>query len=192
MNVYDFDKTIYCRDSTVDFYFYCIRRQPGLLLYLPRQLAAFISYGLHRIDKTQMKERFYCFLQGIRDAEAYVDAFWTSHADGIMAWYRKKQQPDDIVISASPQFLLAPICARLGIRHLLASRVDIKTGHYTGKNCHGEEKVRRFMQQFGNMPIDSFYSDSQSDTPLASLACHSYLVQNGSISPWPEANCSRK
>ena len=32
--VYDFDETIYDGDSTVDFYKYCVKRKPSLLLLL--------------------------------------------------------------------------------------------------------------------------------------------------------------
>lgn len=31
MNVYDFDKTIYAGDSTIDFYLFCLKRQPAIL-----------------------------------------------------------------------------------------------------------------------------------------------------------------
>ena len=31
MNVYDFDKTIYKGDSTLDFYFFCLRKKPIII-----------------------------------------------------------------------------------------------------------------------------------------------------------------
>ncbi len=45
------------------------------------------------------------------------------------------RKEDDVIISASPEFLLRPICNRLGIRHLIASRVDARSGAYDGQNC---------------------------------------------------------
>ena len=39
MNVYDFDKTIYRRDSSTDFILYLFRRRPALLRFLPGRLA---------------------------------------------------------------------------------------------------------------------------------------------------------
>ena len=54
----------------------------------------------------------------------------------------------DLIISASPEFLLKPICGILGIKHLIASKVSPVDGKYTGKNCHGKEKVRRFKQLY--------------------------------------------
>lgn len=32
MNIYDFDETIYDSDSTKDFYFYCLKKYPKILL----------------------------------------------------------------------------------------------------------------------------------------------------------------
>ena len=62
MNVYDFDKTIYDGDSTVDFFKYCIKRDPRLLRYIFRLGAALLCYILKIYDKTKFKEKFYCFL----------------------------------------------------------------------------------------------------------------------------------
>lgn len=183
MNVYDFDGTIYHGDSTVDFYFYALRHSPSLVRYLPKQLWAFGMYGLKRMEKTRMKEIFYTFLQGI-DAQALVERFWDSHQEKIYSWYPEQQEQTDVVISASPEFLLEPICARLGIRHLMASRVDAKTGSYTGVNCWGPEKVLRFRERFPEGEIENFYSDSHSDQPLADLAERAWLVVKGKIVDW--------
>ena len=35
MNIYDFDETIYDSDSTKDFYFYCLKKYPKILLSVP-------------------------------------------------------------------------------------------------------------------------------------------------------------
>ena len=94
-----------------------------------------------------------------------------------------QQREDDVIISASPEFLLKPICIRLGISNLMASVVDKRTGMYLGINCHGEEKVRRFYKKF-NQEIDEFYSDSFSDAPLANIAKKAYLVDGDILIPW--------
>lgn len=184
MNIYDFDGTIYHGDSTFDFYFYALKKHPGLVRFLPKQAVAFALYALKRIDKTNMKERFYTFLTGI-DAEGMLEAFWDTHEKNIYPYYKAQQKEDDIIISASPEFLLKPICARLGIRHLMASRVDPKTGAYTGLNCWGSEKVRRLEAQMGITHCDEFYSDSHSDAPLAGIAHKAFLVdKEGNLRQW--------
>ena len=176
MNVYDFDQTIYRRDSTADFYFYCLARRPWIAFLLPMQGFHFARYLLGRISKTAFKERFYRFFTKVPDMDAWVEDFWRTHRGGISAWYLAQQRADDLVISASPEFLLRPICRELGISHLLASRVDPKTGKYTGKNCHGREKVRRLRAAFPGAEVGEFCSDSLSDTPLAELAGKSYII----------------
>ena len=182
MNVYDFDKTIYKDDSTVDFYFFTLKRHPAVLLLLPSTAWAALLWALGIIDKTGFKERFYKFLQKLENIDAEVEAFWDKNEYKIKDFYKKRHSSDDAVISASPEFLLAPICRRLGIAHLTASRVDKKNGRYNGKNCYGSEKVRRFYETFGeNAEIDEFYSDSLSDTPLADLAKKSYIVQDENV-----------
>ena len=88
------------------------------------------------------------------------------------------------MISASPEFLLKPICNRLGIGTVIASAVDKKTGVYDGLNCHGEEKLKRYRQVFGDRGIFEFYSDSLSDAPLAEIAQSAFLVRKNRIIPW--------
>lgn len=183
MNVFDFDKTIYDGDSTIDFYFYCLRMNFSIIRFLPKQLLAAIQYKFRSISKTKFKEKFYSFLEELDDTEKMVTDFWDKHEHKIKKWYLEIQNEDDIVISASPRFLLVEICKRTNINELIASEVDIKTGKYTGINCYGEEKVRRFHEKH-NERIDSFYSDSRSDQPLADIAKDKYIVKGGTIVPW--------
>ena len=183
MNVYDFDGTIYNGDSTVDFFLFALKRKPSLLLNVPRQATGFLLYGLKRIDKTQLKEYFFSFLSGINTDEL-LDSFWEHHHHKIFPWYQAKQEGDDIIISASPEFLLKPICQKLGINHLIASRVDPKSGKFLGENCRGEEKVKRLAAEYNVIHIDKFYSDSKSDLPLAQIADQAFLVKDGTLTQW--------
>lgn len=183
MNVYDFDGTIYSGDSTVDFFLYVLKHRPSLICYVPKQAFGFLLYGLKRISKTKLKEYFFSFLSGI-DAEKLAEDFWDQNQNKIFAWYFNQQKQDDIVISASPRFLLQPICGRLGIRHLIASEVDPKTGTFAGENCRGQEKVQRLASEYNVIHIDSFYSDSRSDLPLARIADKAFFVDKGTVREW--------
>lgn len=183
MNVYDFDKTIYDGDSEVDFIIFCIKKNPLLSLRLLRGTVAFGSYALKQCGKTYFKEKFYRVLRGIPNISRATEDFWDKYDENIAEWYLKQQKDDDIIISASPEFLLEPICKRLGIKHLIASRIDSDTGMYLGENCYGEEKVRRFKKQFNEQP-DEFYSDSLSDAPMANLAKKAFLVDKDILIPW--------
>ncbi len=179
MNVYDFDQTIYHGDSTRDFYFFCLKNYPGIVKYLPKQGWHGIKFGLKIMPKTQFKEKFYSFLKSVPKVDEAVEKFWKTHEKNIKKWYLEQKKEDDLIISASPEFLLTPICNQLGIK-VIASRVDRFSGKTEGENCWGEEKVRRFYE-WGGGRIEKFYSDSYSDTPLAVLADEAYLVKGDII-----------
>ena len=113
--------------------------------------------------------------------------FWIDGQKKIKEFYIKTQKEDDVVISASPTFILDKICEILGIKHLLATEVDMKTGKIVGENCYGEEKVRRFYGDgYEEGSIEEFYSDSLSDSPLAEIAKTAYIVQGEKLIPWNE------
>ena len=181
MNVYDFDKTIYPRDSTAQFYLWCLRRYPGAWLTLPCTAWAFLCLGLKLKRKTACKQIFYRFLRHV-PADA-PETFWREHIGAICPWYLAQKRPDDLIISASPEFLLAPAARAVGFA-LMASPVDQATGRYDGENCHGAEKVRRFRERYGDAPVEGFWSDSRSDAPMAALAAHAWLVTRDGIVPW--------
>ncbi|MGM9590769.1 MAG: HAD-IB family phosphatase [Faecousia sp.] len=186
MNIYDFDGTLYAGDSTVDFLKFAIKKHPTLICFLPGMgLAAVKHYVFKSMDKTAMKQVFYRIFTGF-DAEGLLEEFWDTHVQNIFPWYPGRQhKDDDILISASPEFLLKPICARLGIRHLIASRVDSRTGLYTGKNCWGPEKPIRLREEMGIIRCDSFYSDSYSDQPMAEISNNAFMVEkDGTITSW--------
>ena len=181
MNVYDFDKTIYPVDSTAQFYRWCLRRWPACRRTLPLTAWAFLCIGLGLKTKTQGKELFYRFLRHVPPEAPAL--FWEEHLEDIRPWYPAQHRPDDLVISASPEFLLRPAAEALGFR-LLASPVEQATGRYLGENCHGEEKVRRFRETYGSAPVEGFWSDSRSDAPMARLAQQAFLVRRGVPEPW--------
>lgn len=185
MNAYDFDKTIYNGDSTADFYLFSLKRHKKIFTLAPSLVGAFVKfYVFKKGTKTQFKEKMYRFLE-FCDTNKDIEDFWNKNQDKIKNFYLNQQKDDDVIISASPEFLLAPICKRLGIKHLIASKVDCKSGKYSGINCHGKEKVKRFYDTFGSdTKVEKFYSDSYSDTPMAEIAEDAYLVKKNEILDW--------
>lgn len=184
MNVYDFDNTILRGDSSARFFAWCLLRRPRMWLDVPAQAANGLLFLLRLKKKQAFKQRMFHYLSLIGDVDAAVDAFWRANFGRVKAWYPPRHRDDDVVISASPEFLIRPACERLGIRHVLGSPVDKRTGRFLGPNCHGEEKVRRFRERFPGGKIDEFYSDSHSDDPLARLAAEAYLVKGEQLLPW--------
>lgn len=184
MNVYDFDNTILRGDSTARFCAYCLRRYPAIWVDLPGQAANALLFALKLRPKQAFKQRLLSFLRRIDDVDAAVEGFWEENFCRVKPFYRDTHRPDDVVISASPEFLIAPACARLKIARCMGSPVDRRTGVFSGPNCHGEEKLRRFREAYPDGAIDDFYSDSHSDDPLARVARRAILVRGDRLEPW--------
>jgi Phosphoserine phosphatase len=113
-----------------------------------------------------------------------VERFWQSHPMNLKAWYLARPHGDDVIISASGEFLLAPVCAELGVKRLIGTRMDSRTGRIQGENCWGPEKVERLRQVYPQFHMSEFYSDSRSDTPLAQVADRAFLVKGDELLPW--------
>ncbi len=183
MNIFDFDKTIYNGDSTYDFVLFCMRRHPKALLYIPYIGYASLRYYLFHIGtKTQFKEKMYRFLRVCR-TENDVKDFWTKNLRKIKSFYQKIHRDDDLIISASPEFLLKPLEELLSIR-VIASRVSPADGVTFGENCYHAEKVDRFREAYPDAKVENFYSDSYSDEPLAKLAEQAFIVKGETLIPW--------
>lgn len=183
MDVYDFDKTLYRGDSTADFTLHCLWYYQRTLTTLPGTAAAVIRWKRGQITKTDFKDALYRYLPFVPDIAAEVARFWSSHEARIGG--PCDPQPGDLVISASPEFLLRDVCARRGWQ-LLASPVDPQTGRVMGPNCSGEEKVRRFREAYPEASVGRFFSDSRNDTPMARLADQAFFVDvfKGTVRPW--------
>ncbi len=185
MNVYDFDHTVYPGDSTLDFWKFCVQKRPSTLLPLPWAALSGALFKAGLCPRETFKARFYRFLRHIPDVKGQVDAFWRENLSKIYPWYLAQRREDDLIVSASPEFLILPACALLGMRGI-ASQVSPETGELLGPNCRGEEKVTRLRRAFPHEPVEGFWSDSRSDAPLARLAGRAFLVKNGAPRPWPD------
>ncbi len=183
MNVYDFDKTIYDGDSTFHFLMFCAKRNPKVLFKLPRIAVRGILFLCGAVKKQAFKEDMFSFLSVI-DTDRELEAFWSRNISGIKQWYKENQHEDDLVITASPEFLVEYATRMIGIKYIMGSPVDKHTGKYTGNNCHGKEKVARFNAAYPGARIEGFYSDSYSDSPLANISEKAFLVKGNKLLPW--------
>ena len=180
INGYDFDETIYDGDSSVDFYKYCLKRNKKVLLNAPKQLFGAILYILKIVDKTRFKEYVFSYLNRIDDVDSYVKDFWKSHYKNIKKWYLDQKEKTDVIISASPEFLLKPLEKKLNVL-IIASRVDKKTGKCNSKNCHDYEKIVRY-EEVSKKKMKAFYSDSiKADRAMFEYAKEAYLVTKNKV-----------
>ncbi len=185
MNTYDFDKTIFYPDSSYCFVRFCLRRHPAAVLpTLPRSLYMALRYRRGKESAKALKQQVFSFLPRIADIDRTVCAFWEKHEKRIGTWYLLQKQSTDLILSASPRFLLEPICERLQV-NLIATEMDKLTGLISGANCHDTEKVRRFYELDADAHTEAFYSDSLTDSPMAEIADRAFLVKKHRLFPWP-------
>jgi phosphatidylglycerophosphatase C len=188
MNVYDFDKTIYSSDASVDFFLFCLKHKKSTRWMLPKLAVYTFAFAFKLISIKRYKQEFFAFTKILDDTDAYVKRFWNENKSKIYPWYIEKKNKSDIIISASPSFLLKPMTDSLEIGKLIATEYSLSSHKIIGENCKGKEKVNRLRAYDPSATIDEFYSDSYSDTPLARLASQSFLVKNGELYGWDMKN----
>lgn len=181
MNIYDFDGTIYDGDSSIDFFRFAMSKNKKILFYVIPICFSYILYLIKIIEKEKFKSFFFKFVNVI-DCDKYVEKFWIENENKIKQFYKDKHNNNDIIVSASPFFLLEPIAKKYKFK-LIATNVDKNNGLIIGNNCYGEEKVRR-LSSINIKECEEFYSDSLSDYPCAKLAKKSYIVKGNRVIPW--------
>ena len=171
VDIYDFDKTLVPFDCGTRFVLYCTVRYPWCAVLLPAILVSFLLASTGVITYTAFKRVCFAFLPLIPREKA-VRRFWDKYAHEAYPWAKNRRRYS-VIVSASPDFLLKEIQQRLGIEALICTRHNPKTGVIIGKNCNGEEKVRRFFEEFDKerTRVADVYSDSlRDDMPIFLLA----------------------
>ena len=186
MNVYDFDGTIYYTDCTIDFAFWCMRRQPKLYLKIFQVIKAYILYKKGSLPNYKLQQKLFSYLPEVDDFDVQIEKYWDKHESKISAWYLAQKKPDDLIISASPTCVIAPIAKRLGVNYV-ATEYDRECGVFVNNLMYAKEKARYILDS-GFPKIDNFYSDSLADTPLALCAEKAYLVTKSAttLTDWPD------
>jgi phosphatidylglycerophosphatase C len=81
-----------------------------------------------------------------------------------------------VIVTASPELYVGALARRLGIDHVLGTRLEVDetgllTGRLLGANCRGPEKVARLRAWLGDEPFELWaYGDSAGDRELLALA----------------------
>lgn len=180
---YDFDDTIYDGDCSRGYYYYALKKYPWVIFLLPYQFLMYIPYLLGFRDRKWFKEKFGIYLR-FMNHEVDIPRFWDKNQHRIKKYYLAQKRDDDIIISASPEPLVAEMCRRLGLTNIIGTDTDMKTGKITGPNCYNTGKVTILRQRMGDVKIAEFYSDSRADDPMAKLAERAYLVLGEELRPW--------
>jgi HAD superfamily hydrolase (TIGR01490 family) len=88
------------------------------------------------------------------------------------------------IVSGATKFIVRPLAERLGIPHMLYTRLEVEGGRFTGRVidpiCFEEGKIYWIQQLIEEEGIDLaksyFYTDSITDRPLLDLVAHPIAV----------------
>jgi len=181
---FDFDGTLIWRDSFPVFLAWRagpVRCGLGAVRLAPAALAYAITHDREHLKQAMVGE----FLAGATrdDLCDQADRFAAQRSrrllrpDAIRCWKRWQAQGARlIIVTASPEFLVAPFARGLGADTLIATRIafdssDRATGKLEGPNCRGQEKVVRIKALLGeDVRLDAAYGDSDGDTQMLQLA----------------------
>lgn len=183
MNVYDFDNTIYDGESVVDFYFFLLRRNPKLLTLFPKMVYMLFRYKACKIAEKELLSEAEKYIKKIfdeNDIENLIPEFWDKYSYKIKDFYMEIKQDDDVILSASVDFLISEICNRLNIKNVVASQIDVKTGKVL-RLCYRNRKPEIFKNIFPEIVIDKFYTDSMNDESMFNLAKQIFIVKGNKV-----------
>ena len=95
--------------------------------------------------------------------------------DALEAIERHKVAGHEIaMVSASLEDYLIPFANSLGIKNVIATKIEVKenilTGKMLGPNCRAQEKVNRIYEYFGDVEIIAAYGDSRGDKEMIEAA----------------------
>ena len=188
INVYDFDGTLYNGDSSIDFFFFCLKQNKKNILLLPKIFFFFLLYVVHFIKKEKFKSCFFSFLKNDDNPKKSITDFWKIKESNINEELKKiiLEDPNAVIVSASPEFLIKPIAEKLGVSKYICSNVDIKTGMWLDNNCHGKNKIIFLRKKYKKFDIENSYSDSYSDRFIAQESKNAYLIDNKKIVKYDE------
>lgn len=181
---FDFDGTLTCRDSFNAFLAWTAG-PTRWMLGLARLTPAFTRYAVDR-DRGRLKARAIGeFLGGMDEetlagaAERYAGWAWQRlmRPDALNCW-RDWQRADIqlVIVTASPESIVAPFARRLGADRLIGSRLAFDErgqvlGTLVGLNCRGREKVTRLQAEFGaGLVVEAAYGDSDGDREMLAIA----------------------
>lgn len=107
-----------------------------------------------------------------------------------LQWHRDRGDRV-VVVSASPEIVVAAVVRRLGVDTVLATRLEVDddgrlTGRLVGVNVRGAEKVARLRAHIGDEHVEVWaYGDSAGDRELLAHAAVPVWVRRRELPPLP-------
>ncbi len=189
MNLFDFDNTLYDGESSFDFFIFCMKKRPKLVKYLHKLIFNLMKYKLCLISRQKLEmlicRNFAGIIKICPDFEELAESFWEENYKKIKPFYKNMQTEDDVIVSASFDFLINPVCEKLGIKNVICSKLDISSGKVI-QLCFRENKPELFSALFPGEIPENFYTDSKNDFPLMKICKNNWFVKGNRIVPVPE------
>lgn len=194
--LFDFDGTLYPRDSFTGFIFFALSKRHIVkrgLKILPWIQAYYLRlYPAHAMRPRLFQSMFKDISVDVVEqlAQEYAQKLIKRLDQDLLQQLQQHQQRgDDIVlVSASVDIYLAPICEFLNIE-LICTQTEIKngllTGRYRSEDCSREQKKLRILQQYNLKDYQAIYAygNSEEDLDMLSLADYPYMMGAEKVLP---------
>jgi HAD superfamily hydrolase (TIGR01490 family) len=185
---FDFDGTITTRDTLLEFIKFAKGKWAFYSGFL-YNIFYLIAYKIKLISNQEAKEKVLSYFfkdMDLIEFDKLSEAFSKKKLPSIIRHGAEKeiarlQQGNFVVVivSASPENWIRHWCKERNLI-LIASELEVingkVSGKISGKNCHGEEKVRRILEKYVLKEYDEIYAygDTKGDLPMLGLATKSF------------------
>ncbi len=190
---FDMDKTLIAENSGSLYMQYRYQRGEIGGVDLLKGIGAYLQYKIGMLDIRNWTKNMMVQFRGQDEAELEAEAnAWfdemvapTVYPEAIEA-VRKHEDQEHVVaiVSGATRFVVQPLARKLGIEHMLYTRLEVENGAFTGRVvepiCFEEGKIYWLQQFIDEQGIDLakswFYTDSITDLPLMDLIGHPVAV----------------
>ncbi|HEY0314917.1 MAG TPA: HAD-IB family phosphatase [Sphingomonas sp.] len=198
VTILDLDRTLTRRGTYSPFLLYVARREaPARLLLVPVVIAAMIAYKAGWIGRKRLKELMHRMMLGAAVHRSRIETLAAQFADRIVARglhaealpliaAEKAAGRVLILATAAHRFYAAPLAARLGIGHVVATesewRGDRLSPAIAGENCFGRDKADAVLIHLDRLGLSRSeialrcYSDDRSDCPCFEESDECFVV----------------
>lgn len=188
--IFDLDKTILKIDSFKIFLIYFFFKFPKLIIYFPKIIYLFFKFFFFKKKRFLLKEKILIlFFKNLNHKEIIINCrkfslllkkiYVRKKALNEIKKF-KKRKIKTLIITASPDIYVKRLSLLLNCDYI-STNINLKDnkrpkGSFIGKNCYGEEKVKRLKKtKFFNY-YKIFYTDHISDLPMMKICEENNLI----------------
>ena len=192
--IFDFDHTIYRKNTIIEFTKYIYKKKPFLYFFLFIQAFYGLLFFFRIISAKTFKETFLGYINFINKQvlNNYIIDFWDiEYPKNFRSNLLQKIQSftstnvKTIIISAAPDLLIAHLQKKINVDYIFATTFELYGNNVKiiGENCRGPEKIKRLQQNFNvkKITILEAYSDNKDDRALLNLAQNGFIIRNDKV-----------